>query len=397
MHAKVFQLSPRGSWRGDEPDSNLDSPRTLVLVFGPSAAITAPASVTDVVAKFPHAVIMGCSTAGEIVGDTVVSDSVTVAVATFTHTRLQAASAELAGAVDSYRAGHDLGTTLVADDLVSVLVLAPGLDVNGSELVRGLTETLPPQVVVTGGLAGDADRFAQTWVLADGVLNDQMATAVGFYGDRLVVGHGSRGGWEIFGPERRVTRSEYNVVYEIDHRPALALYRQYLGELAAGLPGTGLHFPLAVRESLDADRQLVRTVLAIDEDAQSMTFAGDIPQGWWAQLMRASAEQLIDGAEAAAELATSTMNLDSVAAGDSSDVPASSDTPGETLAIAISCVGRRMVLGQDTDEEVEATLDMLPAGTVQVGFYSYGELSPYDTGRCELHNQSMTLTTLRET
>lgn len=394
MYAEVFQLTPRGTWHGDAPNSDLDGPRTLVLIFGPSAAKAAPEAVTDVVAQFPQSVIMGCSTAGEIMGDTVTSDSLTVVVASFAHTRLVAAKAELPGAVDSYRAGRDLGTVLGADDLVSVLVLAPGLDVNGSELVRGLTETLPPRVVVTGGLAGDADRFAHTWVLADGVLNDHVVTAVGFYGNRLAVGHGSRGGWEIFGPERKVTRSDYNVVYEIDHRPALALYREYLGDFAAGLPGTGLHFPLAVRESLDADRQLVRTVLAIDEDAQSMTFAGDIPQGWWAQLMRASADQLIDGAETAAELATSTLVT---AADETSTAAVGPPTDTGTLAIAISCVGRRMVLGQDTDEEVEATLAMLPAGTVQVGFYSYGELSPYGAGRCELHNQSMTLTTLRET
>lgn len=390
MHAELFQLPLRGTWHDRAPDSSPDGQQTLVLVFGPSAAIAESAMVTEVVDRFPNSVVMGCSTAGEIMGDTVASDSLTVAVASFSHTRLRAAQAELASAVDSYRAGSELGNELADADLVSVLVLAPGLDVNGSELVRGLTETLSPSVVVTGGLAGDGERFDQTWVLADGVPNDHVATAVGFYGDRLAVGHGSRGGWEIFGPERKVTRSEYNVLYELDNRPALALYRQYLGDLAAGLPGTGLHFPLAVRESLDAERQLVRTVLAIDEADQSMTFAGDIPQGWWAQLMRASADQLIDGAETAAELASNTL------ARTMADAPADT-TSGSTLAIAISCVGRRMVLGQDIDEEVEATLEMLPAGTVQVGFYSYGELSPYASGKCELHNQSMTLTTLRET
>ena len=68
----------------------------------------------------------------------------------------------------------------------------------------------------------------------------------------------------------------------------------------------------------------------------------------------------------------------------------------QTLAIAISCVGRRLVLGERTEEETEATLDVLPDGTQQIGFYSYGEISPLSSGRCDLHNQTMTLTTISE-
>jgi hypothetical protein len=71
-------------------------------------------------------------------------------------------------------------------------------------------------------------------------------------------------------------------------------------------------------------------------------------------------------------------------------------TQGATLSIAISCVGRRLVLGQRVEEETEATLDALPPTTRQVGFYSYGEISPYAGGTCDLHNQTMTLTTLAE-
>jgi hypothetical protein len=206
-----------------------------------------------------------------------------------------------------------------------------------------------------------------------------LASAVGFYGPRVRVGHASRGGWGIFGPERRVTRSEGNVLFALDDRPALDIYREYLGELAAGLPATGLRFPLALRASPEDPRQLVRTILAIDPDAGSLTFAGDVPEGHLARLMRANADDLIAGAEAAAE---------SIVAGGGLD--------GPVLSIAVSCVGRRMVLGERTDEELEATLGMFPAGSRQVGFYSYGELSPFADGPCDLHNQTMTLTTIQE-
>ena len=110
-----------------------------------------------------------------------------------------------------------------------------------------------------------------------------------------------------------------------------------------------------------------------------MTFAGDVPEGYLAQLMRANFDRLIEGASGA-----------------SLDARESIETETPVLAIAISCVGRRLVLGERTEEEVEATLDVLPERSRQIGFYSYGEVSPYATGRCDLHNQTMTLTTLSE-
>jgi hypothetical protein len=108
-----------------------------------------------------------------------------------------------------------------------------------------------------------------------------------------------------------------------------------------------------------------------------MTFAGDLPQGWMAQLMRADFDALVSGAEEAAAVA-------------------GVDTAGNGLVVAISCVGRRLVMGEAAEEEVEATLDRLPTGSTQVGFYSYGELSPFSSGPCDLHNQTMTLFAISE-
>jgi hypothetical protein len=199
------------------------------------------------------------------------------------------------------------------------------------------------------------------------------------YGSRLKVGFGSLGGWDSFGPERVVTRSKANVLYELDGRSALGLYRQYLGEQANGLPATGLLFPLSIRTRAD-ETPVVRTILSIDEEAQSLTFAGDIPEGAYARLMNANFDRLIAGAAGAAR--TSYQAIGSTAPG---------------LAILISCVGRKLVLKQRIEEEVEAVRKVLGAHAVLTGFYSYGEISPFTPGaRCELHNQTMTITTLSE-
>jgi hypothetical protein len=374
---QIFSFIADG-W-SSEPDGTLDSDRTLVVLFGASNLIDRPAPVQRVIDTYPRSRIVGCSSAGEIHGTRVLDDSLVVAVAKFDHVTLRIADARISGTDESLAAGKEIARQLNAQDLRAVLVLSDGLQVNGSELVRGMNSILPASVTVTGGLAGDGDRFKRTWVIADRRLTPGFVAAVGLYGDAVRVGHGSKGGWDAFGVERRVTRSRGNVLFELDGRPALQLYKEYLGERASGLPAAGLLFPLTLRSAPSDDKRLVRTILAVDEATQSMTFAGDIPEGYYAQLMCANFDRLIQGAS---EAALSTGNR--VATG-----PA-------PLAIAISCVGRRLVLGERAEEETEATLEVLPPGTRQIGFYSYGEISPYTTGHCDLHNQTMTLTTISE-
>ncbi len=359
----------------------LDGPATLVLAFGSTSALDDPAPLAALGAAFPRSAILGCSSAGEIHGAEVADDSLSVAIVRFNSTRLREAAVPVRSMEESRQAGSQLGAALRGDELAAVLVLSDGLLVNGSELIAGLVEALPQGVVITGGLAGDGDRFQRTWVLHQGKPVSGMVTAVGFYGSRVQVGHGSKGGWDIFGPERVVTRSTANVLFELDGKPALALYKTYLGELASGLPGTGLLFPLALRRDSNDDDPVVRTLLAVDEAAQSLTFAGNVPEGSIVRLMKANLDRLVDGAAGAALMTRSS---------------AGPESAGPTLCVAISCVGRRLVLGERADDELESALDLLPAGTSQVGFYSYGELSPGASGRCDLHNQTMTLTTIRE-
>lgn len=357
-----------------------DGESKLVLLFGSPDLDRAGPVIGALADRFPSAALIGCSTAGEILDDAIVDDTVSGAIVGFSSTRLAATSAAVDRPDASFPAGRSIAEALAAPDLRSVLVLSDGLGVNGSELVRGINSTLPPETVVTGGLAADGDRFQKTWVIREGRPVSGHVTAVGLYGDSVRVGHGSKGGWDIFGPEREVTRSEGNVLFELDGRPALALYKQYLGELASGLPATALLFPLAIRTNSEPANQIVRTVLAVDEGSQSMTFAGDIPQGSRAQLMQANFDRLIASAAGAATLARGPFP----------------DVAEPMLSIAISCVGRRLILGDRCDEELEAALELLPEGTGQVGFYSYGEISPFTTGHCDLHNQTLTLTTISE-
>lgn len=347
----------------------------LVFVFGSTASLE-PRVLADLQDRYPSAQIVGCSTAGEILGASVRDDAVTVTAIELERATVAVAAETIASRADSRRAGERLGRSLTRSGLVHVFVLSDGLGVNGTALAAGLSASVPSGVTISGALAGDGPRMQSTVVVAGGTAASGRVVAVGFYGPHLHVGCGAHGGCDPFGPERVISRARDNVLYEVDYGSALALYRKYLGEHARGLPSTGMLFPLAIRVP-GTDEAVVRTILGIDDEAQSITFAGDMPEGHYARLMRASFARLIDGAHRAAMVSTRRI------------------ARRPELAVLVSCVGRRLVLGQRVEEEVECVSDVLgPVPTI--GLYSYGELCSTPGKTCELHNLTMTVTTLAE-
>lgn len=366
-----------GGWQ-TEMASALDGAATLALVFGSTELLRAGDRMEEVRARYPGASVLGCSTSGEICGTRVRDDSFAVTAVRFEHTTLKLAQVAIAEAGDSREAGKRLAMELTQPQLVHVLVLSDGLKVNGSELALGLRENLPADVAVTGGLAGDGSAFQHTLVFADGAPGEGLVAALGFYGERLKVGYGSLGGWDSFGPERLITRSKGNVLYELDGHSALELYKKYLGEHAAG-PAEALLFPLALRTGNEG-YGLVRSVAAVNEEDQSMTFFGDMPEGGYARLMKANFDRLVDGAAGAAHAGYEMLG-----------------SVEPELALLISCVGRKLVLKQRIEEEVESVREVLGENTALAGFYSYGEICPHGAiTKCELHNQTMTITTFSE-
>ncbi len=367
--------------RGWEPEplGRLGGSAQLVLVFGSTSILKEKERFNKIKKAYPDAHLLGCSTAGEIYRTTVSDDSLVVTAIRFDSTRLKGARVRITDVEDSFRAGENLARTLATKGLVHVFVLSDGLKVNGSDLVRGLTNHLPSQVSVTGGLSGDGERFKETLVLWDDPPERDTIAALGLYGGHLRVGYGSLGGWDPFGPERLITRSKGNVLYELDGKSALELYKKYLGEHAKDLPATGLLFPLSLRTK-EGETGVVRTILSINEEEQSMTFAGDVPQGSYARLMKANFDRLIDGSIGAAKTSYEAIG---------------SSCPD--LAVLISCVGRKLVLKQRIEEEVEGVREVMGDQTILTGFYSYGEISPFTpSAKCELHNQTMTITTFSE-
>jgi hypothetical protein len=362
-----------GGWEGAEaPPAAPD----FVLVFGARAALEQGEALAALERRFPRELLFGCSTAGEIAGARVLDGSVVATAIWLERARVcpvQGRLDEVGG--DSHALGALIGRRLTeVQGLVHGLVLSDGTAVNGSQLVRGLTSALPPTVSLSGGLSGDGAAMQQTTVVHAGQLSRGAVTVLGLSGP-LRVQVGSLGGWDAFGAVRHVTRATGNVLFELDGEPALALYKRYLGAHSAGLPSSGLLFPLLVR--VGDERPVVRTLLGVDEATGSMTFAGDVPEGATAQLMRSSVDRLVTGAQGAAEASAG-------------PVPAQ-------LVLVVSCVGRKLVLKQRVEEELEVVAEVLGAGAPMTGFYAYGEVAAAAPGeRCQLHNQTLTVTTFAE-
>ncbi|TAF67391.1 MAG: hypothetical protein EAZ55_03485 [Cytophagales bacterium] len=358
---------------------DLGAEAQLVLAFGGKNTLVSHNFYNDLRAWYPKAHILLGSTSGEIIDTEVHDESLVVTAMAFEKTMLKIAHTEIKQSADSYMAGEGLAKQLNAQDLKHIFILSDGMQVNGTALVAGLASILGDAVSVTGGLAGDAASFQSTLVGIDNDPQTGQLVAVGLYGEALNVGYASFGGWSSFGAERTVTKSDANVLYELDGKPALELYKTYLGKKAQELPAAALLFPLSIKNNQAESNELVRTILSIDEAQQSMTFAGDIPMGSIVKLMKSDHESLIEGAEKAAQKSQEILGSNA------------------ELAVLVSCVGRKLVLGQNVEEEIEVIRDNLGQETIITGFYSYGELAPArKNSACLLHNQTMTITLFSE-
>ena len=366
----------------DISKEKISVPPQLVLMFAGRQLLEEGERFKEVRALYPDSHILTCSTAGEIIATQVRDNSVALTAVFFEKTTVKFTQASIESNKESLEVGKKLASDLLGQDLVHAMVFSDGQKVNGTQLVQGFNTVLPPDVSVTGGLVGDGADFKKTLVGLDESGREGNVVAIGFYGTALRVGYGSLGGWDPFGLERTITKSEDNVLYELDGKPALELYKEYLGEQAKDLPGSGLLFPLRLRiKNGGKEVEVVRTILGVDEAKQSMTFAGDMPTGAQATLMKANFERLIDGASGAGSMSIEPLG-----------------SSRAELAILISCIGRKLVLKERVEEEIEAVQAEIGEGVPMIGFYSYGELCPVASTekQCELHNQTMTITSFRE-
>lgn len=365
-------------WQEDKwslPSDHLKDAQ-LCLVFGSRLTLEKnPGFIAQLTAIYPAAQIVTSTTAGNIIGDSLLDDTLIATAVEFEKTQVRAQLFSMNN-IQADELGRKIATTLDDENIASILLFST-MGINAGQLLSGLNEKLQGRVPVSGGVAGDDTRFERTLVGLNDNIGEAQIVAIGFYGKQLSVAHGSKGGWDTFGPLRKVTKCVGNILYEIDNKPVLDLYKEYLGDKAAALPGSALLFPFTIIDSQTSE-PVVRGVQTIDEENGAIILYGDVEEGMRIQLMRANFDNLISGA------------------GDSAKESFIENKSPE-LAVLISCVARRLVLGQLTEEELTESRKVFGDNTIICGFYSYSELSPLvGDNACQLHNQTMTITTFSE-
>ncbi|MBC7785899.1 MAG: FIST C-terminal domain-containing protein [Methylophilaceae bacterium] len=355
----------------------------LVLVFGSVKRFGDGKLTAFLKARYPAAQIVGCTTSGEISPAGVFDESLQITAILWEKTVQRVSHTKMTSMQSSFEAAAGIASQLKADSLRTVMVFSDGLNVNGSELLLGFQSVLG-DIPIVGGLAGDGGAFVKTLQLFNDTISDNLVIAIGLYGNHLITSSGALGGWKPYGPPRKVTKSEKNVVFEMDGKPALPLYKLYIGEAyAKGLPGTGLKFPLAVIEEGKRDVDKIRTLLAVNPQENSLTFAGNVLEGETVRLCQSTHDKLVEGAGAAAQMVLENLNNNS--------------TSQTGLAVCVSCVGRKGVMAAQVVDEVRLVQQILGTQTTVTGFYSYGELAPRpNTSDSVLHNQTMTIGYLSE-
>lgn len=376
---KTVQLvkHKNSDWKYIGQEIKLNAP--LVMVLGNRYMLEDANIYQDIKTLFPDGQIVFGSTCAEISSNDVNQQSITITAIEFEKSTFVIKTSNIKNNnQDSYKVGQDLIQQLPKDNLKHVFVISEGSFVNGSKLTQGMNSVTQNNLLITGGLCGDDDRFEKTIAGYNENPKEGQLIAIGFYGDTLEVTFSIYGGWTPFGPERVVTKSDDNILFELDGQPALDLYKTYLGDKAKDLPGAALLYPLNVKVQID-DQPIVRSILNIDETNNSVILAGDIPENAKVQLMMTNVDNIANASERAAKQA---MNL-------------RQNKP--ELAMLVSCIGRKLVLDQRVEEEVEEVIEVIGQDATISGFYSYGEIAPFDGEiSCQLHNQTMTITLISE-
>ncbi len=362
-----------------KPFPDLDSKNTLVVVFAAHEYCDSPEPLLEICNYFPESKIIGCSSPVVIYDGLLLEGAIAVGIIRFEKTQIRLSFAPVSTFEASQTAGQHLSAQLADVDLKGVLIFSDGATTEATDLVRGLQEMLPPDVTITGGLAG-SHTLNDTWVLCDGELKRFHACAVGFIGHSVELTRATGGGWRLIGAECKVTRTSGRRLLELDGEPANTVYQRQVGsDIGFGLRESSARSPLAVRWP-GLEMQIVRSVNSIDQESGTIELAGDIPEGVTVQVMTTTEDEILDGVDEAIERMRSKTIL----------------PQNNALAVCVSCAGRRTVLLDKTAEEAALAQDGLGHGIHQIGMYSFGEISTTSSGPPQSHNETITMGLIRE-
>jgi len=273
----------------------------------------------------------------------------------------------------SYRLGQEIASW-VNDvyETPALLVLSAGLQADGEALVNGVIESIENDIPFFGGLAGDDLKMQGTYVFTETEIFDMGVLALAIDNSKVEVDGLAVSGWKGIGTIKTITKSDGNVVQMIDDQPALDVYSRYLNINFGDDHTLAAEYPLLVMR--DDGSFVLRAAMLINPD-KSMVYAGSVPQGSKVQFSVPPSNEIIEFA---------LENLSRF----------KQNRSGADAVILFSCKGRHLALGPIIEDEIAAIYNLW--GVPMTGFFTYGEIGPSGSGRCDFHNNTLTLVTLRE-
>ena len=336
----------------------------VVIVFA-SASFNQQEVVRGVREATGKALLVGCSTAGEITNEGPRSKSVGVMAIRTDRAHFIAGlgnnikeNARAAGQAAAREVKEVAPTPLRA-----FLMFSDVLAGNGAETVRGALDVLGAHFPVVGGAAGDDFLFKQTYEYRDDDVVSGAVAGVGIAGD-FAMGIGVRHGWMPIGSPMIATKSRGAVLYELDGKPAVGIYEDYFGKKAEDLrkeplAQIAITYPLGIKAP-EIDEYLIRDPITVDESG-AITCAAEIPEGSEVRLMIGSREEAVAAAEVAARKLTG-------------DFEATKTAP--KFLLMFNCIAREKLFGSRAKEEIDAVMRIVGRDVPLLGFYTYGEVAP---------------------
>jgi len=283
--------------------------------------------------------------------------------------------------LDIHNVGFDLAR-LAAYDLNHAhreifFTLSQGIEKNGSAFIRGAKETLGLAFPVIGAISSDDFNYKNLAQFYQDQVLHQAALGV-LIGGSFHLGIGSTHGFKPLGKPRTVTKVEGYIIRTIDNKPAVDLYKYFLGD-AANLKTNVMNsyaalYPLGVY--LEETRHyLLRNIIDILEDGSIVCPEG-ITEGEEVHLMISNNESCILSAIEAARLAKASLG----------------DRPPK-LILVFESLARHKILGNTAYNQIQAIRDTIGGSTPFIGMCSYGEIGPFgnikSVKNVYLHNENI--------
>ncbi len=327
---------------------------------------------------FPTSDLVGFSTSGHYISNEIEDDNIVYAALKFESSSVKVQTYNISDFSNSGELGEGIAKNIEELSKVKGIgIISDGGQVNGTELMTGLSMNLDNKIPIFGGMAGDQARFEATMTGLNEMPSHGNVIVISFIGEKLNISTAHDDGWSSMGMEFTITSSEGNILNTADNKNIYDMLHELLEpENEDEFNRNTLFYPFSL--TTDDGVSVIRTPIKVNHKEKTLVYAGDMPQGAKITLMKSNTMDLLDSAMHAT---TATKNEDKL----------------ESFLFAISCVGRRVVLGDMASEEYEEISNIYDKAKI-LGFYSYGEFtrSAGDDSYCKMHNQTFTLASISE-